>query len=267
MGMQELTAHLHRPTIAILLITDDRMLDIAHVHADLMGPARLQAAFHQRIACKALDHAKMRTRFLAVFFRDGHLLTVAFIAADRCVDHAVIMCERPMHERIVQAVHPLVGQLPAQFDMRQIVFGNDQQPGRIFVDAMHDARTQDPVDAGKILAVEQQRIDERIALIAVGRMHDHSSGLVDHDHIVVFITNVERNVLRFDIQLADILICDRDLLTAGQLVIALGRLSVDQHLFLRDQLLDAGAGQRGLLTEVFVDAHPFFRCFDGQLHL
>ena len=48
------------------------------------------------------------------------------------------------------------------------------------------------IDAG----VEQQRVDERAVRVARRGMHDEPGWLIDHEEIVVFVKNRERDVLR-----------------------------------------------------------------------
>ena len=40
-----------------------------------------------------------------------------------------------------------------------------------------------------------ERVDERCLTIARGRMHHHAGRLVEHDELVVFVQNIQRDVL------------------------------------------------------------------------
>ncbi len=72
--------------------------------------------------------------------------------------------------------------------MSHIVFADNQRTGGILIDTVHNAGTQNPVDAGKTIpAMEQHRIDKRAAVMSRRGMNDHVFGLVNDQKIVVFI--------------------------------------------------------------------------------
>ena len=50
-------------------------------------------------------------------------------------------------------------------------------------------------DAAQILDVMQQRVDERAARVAGGRMHDHAGRLVEHDHVGVLVDDAQAAAL------------------------------------------------------------------------
>ena len=80
--------------------------------------------------------------------------------------------------------------------MRLVVLGDHHQACRVLVEPVHDARPADAADAGKAgAAMGNQRVDQRAALVAGGRMHDQPFWLVDDDDVVVLIDNVERDIL------------------------------------------------------------------------
>ena len=86
--------------------------------------------------------------------------------------------------------------------VRFIILRYHQKPTRIFIDSMHDSRTDNPIDGRKsVRAVKHNCIDKCSGVIADCRMHDHALRLIDNQHILIFIYNVERNVLRLDYKL------------------------------------------------------------------
>ena len=80
--------------------------------------------------------------------------------------------------------------------MCAVRFCHDQQAARILVDPMHDTRAFLAAHAREIAAeMMQQRVDQRSARGARGRMHHHARRFVHHDQIVIFIADIERDVL------------------------------------------------------------------------
>lgn len=60
-------------------------------------------------------------------------------------------------------------------------------------------------DTGEgVSAVVQKRIDDRSVRMPRRGMDDKTLGLVDDDHVAVFIANIERNVLRLQVCLSGV---------------------------------------------------------------
>ena len=95
----------------------------------------------------------------------------------------VLANRRPLANLVGQA---LVG---------QVVFGDDEQAGRVFVQTMYDAgahRAADPRQAAR--AMRQQGIHQSSRLRAGCGMDHQPFGLVDDNQIVVFVDDVERDI-------------------------------------------------------------------------
>ena len=139
--------------------------------------------------------------------------------------------------------------------MRRIVFRNDQQAAGVLINAVHDARPVFAVDAGQAVpAVIHQCIDQRAAPVSRRGMHDHAARLVDHNDVAVLEHNVQRNVFRNDIHLAQVGQTDRDLLASIQFVILFQRFTVRGNRLLRQQILGSRPRQPfNLLRQPAVD--------------
>jgi len=144
---------------------------------------------------RALQDAPIRAR-LAAIRGYRHLGAVVFAAPDRRADGSAVFVDRTRNQNQVGALHAAGGQLGRQGFVRGVVLGDGQQAGRVLVYAMHDARTLDAADAGQVLAVMQQGVDERAGVCARRGMHDHIRRLVDDDDVAVLIDDVQRDVFR-----------------------------------------------------------------------
>ena len=69
-------------------VVDDGMMDISHVDADLMSPARFQLTFDPGVIAIALQYFEMGHSFAATLKGDGHLDPIFGMAADRGIDDA-----------------------------------------------------------------------------------------------------------------------------------------------------------------------------------
>ena len=81
-----------------------------------------------------------------------------------------------------------------------VIFGNDHDAAGILIQPVHDTGADHPVDARQVLTVKQQRIDQRARIMPRRRMHHHAPGFIEHDHIFIFIDDIQRNVFRLRFQ-------------------------------------------------------------------
>ena len=167
------------------------------MNADLMGPSRLQPALHQRIMRQVFQHAEMRDRRFPRFRFHIPLHPIFHAPTERQPDNAVITGHFPVDEGHVFSLRPVRADLFLKRAVRLRRFGRHHHAGRIFVQAMHDART------GRVSRLKerrshmmQQRIDERSVGISRSRMNHHAPRFIDHDHGFVLEKDIQRDILR-----------------------------------------------------------------------
>jgi len=66
---------------------------------------------------------------------------------------------------------------------------------------MHDSRPLFPADPGKYREAMQQRVHERTLTLTGARMNNESWRLIDHDYVVIFKKNIQRNFCWLDVDL------------------------------------------------------------------
>ena len=140
-----------RGSAAVLRIADERMADAREVHADLMRAARLESALDECVVTEALQHAKMRDGRLAAR-DDGHALAVLRAPADGPLDRAGLLPDVAVHDGPIDAARRLRADLLGEVYVRAVILGRHHDARRVLVEAMHDARTDDAVDAGEFKA-------------------------------------------------------------------------------------------------------------------
>ena len=119
--------------------------------------------------------------------------------------------------------------------MRHIIFAGHQRSRRVHIDPVYDSRPHGAVNAGQFkAAVVHQSIDQRLAIVPGRWMHDHLLRLIDNDDILVFIEDVQRNVLRLDIRLFCLWKVYLYPVTQRKPVIGFYRLLVHSHMILFD---------------------------------
>ena len=150
--------------------------------------------------------------------------------------------------------------------MRRIVFGDDKNAARFLVQPMNDARAFLAADAGKIFAMGEERVDQRVFLMAGARVNHEPGRLVEDEKIVVFKKNFEvhRFRLRFDLRgfgFAHFNDCTRSHGIARP-----RRFSIDGHELFANQRLKSGPGKGGeRLDEKAIEPLAGIRAFDFEL--
>ena len=124
-----------------------------------------EVQLQQRPAGEPLADAVAGDRAAAVR-DDGHPLAVLRVAADRRLDPPDGGRHRALGEREVRLAHPARLELRHDAGLGRVVAGDDQQPGRVAVEAVDDARPRDPGDAAVVVAAGEQRVDERALPVA-----------------------------------------------------------------------------------------------------
>ena len=124
-----------------------------------------------------------------------HLLAIRRIAADRRVNPAPGLHDAP-DQRDVFLLDLAIVKLARQLLMRGVVLGDDHQARGAAIEPVHDARPFLAADAAEIVDVMEQRVHQRAARVAGGRMHDHAGRLVDDDDVAVLVDDRQRQRFR-----------------------------------------------------------------------
>src|SRR5215471_8927227 len=105
------------------------------------------------------------------------------------------------NQRQVNLINGPLGKLRGQAAMRFVIFRDNETAARFLVEPMDNAGSFFSADAGEFWKMMKQGVHERVLALTGPRMNDQSRRFIDHDQIVVFVKNVERNRLRFDVDL------------------------------------------------------------------
>ena len=131
--------------------------------------------------------------------------------------------------------------------MRVVVLRHHNQSAGLFIQTMYNPRPQRASHPRQTSQMMQQGIHQRSAIARiVGRsrpgVNHHSGRLVDHREIVIFINNVERNILGDGLDRSPLRFAQHaDPLPATQLQRGLRWKIVDEHFAFGDHLLHTGA--------------------------
>jgi hypothetical protein len=102
----------------------------------------------------------------------------------------------PDHQGVVNFPHGAGFELRLQEAIGLLMLGDEQHPGGLLVQAVHQARPQHPSDPLQIRTMSQDGVDQGAGGMPRPGMHDHPGRLVDHQDVGVLIEDVQRDGLR-----------------------------------------------------------------------
>ena len=208
-GVERLTAQhardLGEPFVARLVavdrIADERPAVIGRVHADLMRAPGLEPEPHDGRIVQRLDELPVRHRGLARRDLRRELLAVHRMAAVHRAQRAARGGRRRRRDREILPrdaaglAAALRGKRGRERGVCAVGLGRDHHAARVLVEPVHDARSQHAADAREVLAVKQQRVDERAGRMAGRGMDDQPGGFIDHDQLAILVEHRERDRL------------------------------------------------------------------------
>ena len=245
----------------IALISKQRMADVLHVGADLMGASCFQPTLYERGIAIALQHLIVgdgRLADVATGRVNSHTLTVAHITTDITFYTPGILSEVAPHKCLIRAVGIVIEELGTQFSLGIGCLRHHQQTTGIFIDAMYESHTGIVgVVAGQVAQVPGNGIDQRTVEVTHARVYHQSGRFVDHHQLVVLVDHIQRNILRLYLRIVVRTVeHQRDDITRPNLVVALDGFAIDLNEPCIGGLLNTVA--RGVLhvfRHVFVNAY------------
>ena len=146
---------------AVHRVPQNRVADIGHVYPDLMGASRLQTAPH-------MGHPRIPGDDLPVGHsgpspgNHRHLLPIRRVPSDGRVHRAAVRLQVAHHQTLIRPRQRVIAELGAEPQMGGVVLGGDDETAGVPVNAVNDAGTLLPADAGQRRpAVVEQGEDAR----------------------------------------------------------------------------------------------------------
>ena len=143
---------------------------------------------------------------------------------------------------LVLTIHLVPGDRLRQPRVRERSAGDDQQPARILVEPMDNAR---PRQQGEVGVVVQECVLERRPGVAGAGMHDQAGRLIEHDHGLVLVDDLEVDGLGRHLNLGLLERLDAHHFPAPDQVPGARLDAVDKHPPGLDPVLQPGSGEVG----------------------
>jgi hypothetical protein len=175
---------------AIQPVTDARMPDGGHVHADLVRPAGLQAHLQQAGRPEGLEGVVVRDRRTSVR-HDGEAAVAGRVAADRPVDGSPERIGMALHQGVVALVHRPVPESLLEGGVGTLALGDHHHAGRTGVKAVHDALPLGRTTGRHGVAGGQQALEHGRPGPAWCRMRGDPHRLVHDDDVGVLVQDAQ----------------------------------------------------------------------------
>ena len=85
--------------------------------------------------------------------------------------------------------------------MSYVIPSHDEAAARFLVETMHDPGPLFPAIPERLAATMEERVDERVRLVAGAGMHHQPRRLVEHKQIFVLKENLQRNLFGLSLDL------------------------------------------------------------------
>ena len=245
----------------ISLVGKERMPGVLHMSTYLVCASCFQSAFHQGYRAKALKYSPVCDGMLAHFASFGeyrHAQSVFRVAPDVAYYCALVLWEWSPNQCVVQTSRGMIEELLAKRGLGFGCLGNDEKSAGVFVDTVHESYLGVVrVIARVVFQMPCQCVDQGAAKVTTSGMHHHAGWLVDEQQLVVFVYNIQGNLLRYYFPIAFWAVehqCDD--VSGLNLVVALYGFAIGLDVSCLGCLLDAiAAGISEVIHQEFVHSH------------
>ena len=172
---------------AVVRVPHDREAAMREVHPDLMGSSGIEAHGERRVGAIAGLDAEVGDRPAPAPSHDRHPGPVGGVAPDGCVDFAARDHSPPDHGEVL-AADGARGELVHQGLVGGQGTGDDEEPGRVLVEAVHQAGAGYRAEPRVVV---EEGVDQGPVGPSGARMDHHSGRLVDDDEGFVLVADGE----------------------------------------------------------------------------
>ena len=167
-----------------------------HMHADLMCTTGFQTQTQAGMDAEMFHNAVVgHRRFAHRMHR--HMGTLGRVTADRLF-HCATGGHMTDRHRFVFTGDLAQLQRLHQPGLRRNGFRHHHQTGGVFIQTMNNTRAR---HIGNRRIVVQQRIQHSTVRVARARMYNQIARFIDHDDVIIFVNDIERNILRLEARL------------------------------------------------------------------
>ena len=172
-----------------------------HVCTNLMGTTSLKNTFYECCVTEAFYDTIMCNSwftYLRVRREYRHTQSVFRITRNVPFDAPFIFCHVPPNDSIIAAMGSLIEELLSQCRFCIRCLCNHQEPTCVLIYSMHQSYLRViRVEGRHIFQMPSYSINQCTMKITCSRMHNKPRRLIDNHQNIVFIDNIQRNILCF----------------------------------------------------------------------
>ena len=251
---------------SVFIVVEQRVAQVPHVYADLVGAPCFEVAFDQAHVVQAFQHFVMRNRPtpLVALWKGREFVAEARVPAHVTIYGAFVGGRFAPDQCVVGAFDRMAEKLFGQVAHGVLVFRYDQQAGGIFVYAVYQAHPFLEITVWYVhvpyIEIIGQPVDQGIARMAYAGVYHYPSRLMDHQQVIIFIADIERHLLGDQLFGVPAVLRqdDGDLVPGFHPEIRFDFLVVDQDGACADSLLDPIPRHLcHAVEQKFINAHGF----------
>jgi len=235
----------HLPRRSIQSIAGQRMPGESKMRANLVGAPRARLGFHQTEIPDAQKYPPVRLCRASAAEPCRHPRAALRIARDGPLERSGVAAQAAMNQSDVRLAYGARPELFAESPMRGVIAGGHNDSGCAAIETMHNSRPEVSSQRGESAEMMEQRVHEGALRGAGARVHDHSRGLIHHDHILILVEYVDRYLFRSRSQRRARQDLDIDEVAGHDTLRSPRQTFANADAALVDQLLNASAAQIG----------------------
>ena len=169
-----------------------------------------------------------------------HLAAVVGATPDVAFNSAFVLVEVTPNQGVVTAVDGVLKKLVCQYGLCGLILGNDHQTSGVLIDTVYQIAEFVLHRLFGLLKMPSQSVKQGAFEVAMAGVYHQSSLFVDHDDVVVFVNDIQRNLLRCDVDFPrGIAEHDGDDVVRLHLIVLLHRFVVDKDVACFGSVLNA----------------------------
>ena len=207
---------------AVKRVADHRMSKGRKMNADLVCAAGVKLHFEERGGIDTGQDVPVGAGFASVTEDDAavssHAGAALGVASDGQVDGAATFLHLAVHEGDVGFLDLALAEAFAESGVSGVIFGDEDDAGGVFVEAMHDAGAKSVATLRQSLTPTKEGVDECAVRGTGTGVYGHAGGFVDGNDVGVFVEDVDGNGFGLGAKRRTRLDLDLDVLTGTEAV-------------------------------------------------
>jgi hypothetical protein len=175
--------------------------------------------------------------FAGRIFEDSHAKSVDWVATDSIDDAAAWVTGATLDNGEIFLAYLSLRKLFREVAVGDVVFGDNETSGRVFIEAVNNTWPGHAADSGKGFAVKEESVDQGFIRASRGRVNHHPGRLVHDQEAGIFEEDLNRYILGLDTGYLRLRQCHLYLVSGFEILLWLRGATVDENVSFMDETL------------------------------